>query len=194
MKRLSRLALVCCAAWGFAPAANALSIPFILNGNAGPGLLGGNENPVIVGGGSGGLVGGGIVYDTDTNVLSIEIAWGSANGFTDLTGAATLGHIHGATTSSAPTGYSQNASPLIDLNTLSGWDSSASAGGFDNDVVLSEAQEAFLLANRLYINVHTSANPGGEIRGHLIAVPEPSTLVLTALGLALLGARRRTNA
>jgi hypothetical protein len=36
-----------------------------------------------------------------------------------------------------------------------------------------------------YLNVHTTNFPGGEIRGFLVAAPEPASLVL--LGSALLG-------
>ncbi len=35
-----------------------------------------------------------------------------------------------------------------------------------------------------YLNIHTTQFPGGEIRGFLVAVPEPSTLLLLASGLA----------
>jgi hypothetical protein len=33
--------------------------------------------------------------------------------------------------------------------------------------ILTPAQEADLLAGKWYFNVHTQANPGGEIRGQL---------------------------
>ena len=48
-------------------------------------------------------------------------------------------------------------------------------------------------AANLYFNVHTTTFGGGEIRGNLAVVPEPSTYVLMASGLAGLGliARRR---
>jgi hypothetical protein len=42
-----------------------------------------------------------------------------------------------------------------------------------------------MLAGETYYNIHTSVVPGGEIRGFLVAVPEPGSLVL--LGSALLG-------
>jgi hypothetical protein len=51
--------------------------------------------------------------------------------------------------------------------------------------------EAVLLAGfaagTTYFNIHTSVNPGGEIRGFLTATtatPEPATLVLMSLALA----------
>src|SRR5687767_12647301 len=44
------------------------------------------------------------------------------------------------------------------------------------------AQLANLMANGLYFNVHTADYPGGEIRGQLILIPEPSALTLVLLG------------
>ncbi len=46
------------------------------------------------------------------------------------------------------------------------------------------AQQLSDLENGLwYVNVHTSTFPGGEIRGQILPVPEPSTLALAGLGL-----------
>jgi len=47
-----------------------------------------------------------------------------------------------------------------------------------------------------YVNIHTSAYGGGEIRGQLAPVPEPSTYALMAIGLGLLtvAKRRRKSA
>jgi hypothetical protein len=49
---------------------------------------------------------------------------------------------------------------------------------------------AELFAGNIYFNIHTNDDnppdfPGGEIRGQLAAVPEPSTSVLLGLGLLL---------
>jgi hypothetical protein len=161
-----------------------------LRGRAGPGLLPGNEIHAINGTpGSGGEVGAGITFDDVTKGLTINVGWGSGQGFTNLTGNATVGHIHGITSSPAPAAFNQTAGVTLGLDNLSGWNNSATNGGFVGTVTLNPAQEAALFAGSMYINVHTSANGPGEIRGNLV-IPEPATLtVLAALGVGLL--RRR---
>ena len=171
---------------------NAATVSFILDGNAGLGLLPGNENPGIGGGGTGGIGPGGISYDTDTNVLSVDIRWGSGNGFTDLSGPVTVSHIHGFT-DPAPAGFSQNRGVQYTLHTLPGFNVSATNGGFVGTVNILETDEAALLEGRAYINVHTAANPGGEIRGQLVPIPAAVWLFGSAL-LGLIGVARGKRA
>ena len=180
----------------FAPlhSSSAAIVSFILDGNAGLGLLPGNENPVATGG-TGGLGSGGISYDTVSNVLSIDIVWGSANGFVDLADDVSASHIHGFT-ASPPAGFSQNADVLYTLHTLPGFDTTATSGGFTGTVGIQEIHEAGLLAGQTYINVHTPQNGGGEIRGQLVVnpVPVPAASWLFGSGLlCLFGLVRRKH-
>lgn len=50
---------------------------------------------------------------------------------------------------------------------------------------------AGIAAGKAYLNIHTSLFPGGEIRGFLDPVPEPSTLLLAGAALASLTLLRR---
>ncbi len=177
--------------------AQASSFQFDLEGKGGSGLLSGNENGAISGSpGIGGEINAGISYDDVSNLLTINVGWGSANGFVDLTGNATAGHIHGPTTSGGTGSFTQNASVKYPLDSLGGWNANATSGGFSGTVTILEADEVALLAGRFYINVHTSANAGGEIRGNLVAVPEPAetgALVGGLAGLFALARRLRTR-
>ena len=57
------------------------------------------------------------------------------------------------------------------------------------------AQLPNILAGRSYINFHTTQFGGGEIRGNIVAIPEPETYALMLGGLALVAgvARRRAR-
>ena len=116
------------------------------------------------------------------------------NGFTDLTGPAVAGHIHGVTAGIAPTSFGQNAPVLIGLDGLAGFNGSATNGGFSGSVTLNAANVANLYAGQLYLNFHTAAYPAGEIRGTLLPVPEPQTYALMLGGLvAVVAYARRKN-
>jgi CHRD domain len=170
--------------------ANAAIINLDLLGKAGSGLIAGNETVTIVGTpGSGGEVGDGITFDNVSLQLTINIAWGSTNGFLNLSGTATDGHIHGPTASGGSASFNQTASPLFFLNTLPVWNTSASNGGSSGTFQLNAGQAADLLAGKFYINIHTGSNPNGEIRGNI--VPEPSSIALLFLSSLVLIRRCR---
>jgi hypothetical protein len=60
----------------------------------------------------------------------------------------------------------------------------------------AEAALAFgMTTGRAYLNIHTTTFPAGEIRGFLVATPEPTTMLLLGTGLASFGAmvRRRSK-
>jgi hypothetical protein len=55
---------------------------------------------------------------------------------------------------------------------------------------------AGLDAGKAYLNLHTTAFPGGELRALLVPVPEPGTYALMLVGVGLVGwsARARRTA
>lgn len=76
--------------------------------------------------------------------------------YKDLTGPATAAHFHG------PAAAGANA-PVVAP-------APSPASPIKAGVNLTSAQLADLLAGRWYFNVHTAANPGGEIRGQMVRV------------------------
>ena len=135
--------------------------------SAAVGLSPANEVPAVTTStGSGGSVSGGITFDTTTSTLSFAMGYGSAAGFTDLTGAATGVHIHG------PAAAGVGGAPvLFDLGALHFPAAIPANGGLIyGSIVYSPAQAADLLAGLNYVNIHTIANSGGEIRGQLVRV------------------------
>lgn len=137
---------------------------------------------------TGGVLGGGIVFDDVTNQLTFDFGFGSAFGFVDLVAPYTAGHIHGPADVGVGGGVQVNLAPFLSLNT-------PVSGRYTGVTALSAAQETMLFDNLLYINIHSGAFPGGEIRGQLVGVsvvPEPGSAALLGMGfLMLAGARRR---
>ena len=78
--------------------------------------------------------------------------------FDGLTGTTTASHFHG------PAVPDSNAGVQIGLT---GFPTGVTSGSFADTVTLNETQEADLLAEKWYINIHTSTFGGGEIRGQL---------------------------
>ena len=70
-----------------------------------------------------------------------------------LTGKAVAAHFHGP----APVG--KNAGVMIPI--------SPNGPSFEGSATLNDAQAKALVDGDMYVNVHTAANKGGEIRGQL---------------------------
>ena len=173
-----------------APSAQAAIINFDLIGTAGAGLRTGNEPGSILGG-SGGEIGAGISFSDVTNLLTVNVGWGSSQGFTDLSSLASNSHIHGPTASVNGNGFTQTAGVLFTLTRSS---NAVTGGIFTNaPILLSATQATQLFDGKFYINLHTANNPGGEMRGFLVAapVPEPAEYAMLLAGLALVGAIAR---
>lgn len=175
----------------FASIAQATVIQFNLTGTAGNGLLFGNE-PAVASGGSGGEIGAGITYDDVANLLTLNVGWGSSQGFTDLSSLANNSHIHVTANNFGNNGTSNFTQTGGVLFTLTRSSNAVTGGTFtDAPLLLSAGQETDLLNGKFYINLHTATNGGGEMRGFLVAVPEPTAPLLGLLGLGSLALRRR---
>jgi hypothetical protein len=77
--------------------------------------------------------------------------------FTGLSGPATLAHIHG------PADVNASAGVICPLTVPS-----AAAGTITGTCTLTAEQLQQLRDGLMYINIHTAANPSGEIRGQLL--------------------------
>ena len=148
------------------------------------GLSGPNEVPTNASPATGDETGLGISLDTVSGNLTLNFAYGSAFGFVDLTGNFSNSHIHlGAdnVAGGVVVGINGNHTP-----------SGTKSGSYSGTVALTAPQQADLLNNLHYINIHSSTFGGGEIRGQLVQVPEPgSAMLLMSAALAALGLRRR---
>jgi hypothetical protein len=138
------------------------------------GLSPANEVPAVTNStGSGGEILSGISFDTNSLTLSFAIGYGSALGFSNLTAPATGAHIHGPATATA------NANVLFNLAAMHLPAGDATQGGLlFGSVVYTPEEASNLLAGLDYINIHTTNNPGGEIRGQLIPLADLSPTLI----------------
>jgi hypothetical protein len=112
---------------------------------------------------------GQVVLNAAQTMITVDESWSG------LTAPATASHIHG------PGGVGTNAPVLFPFSGVP----AATAGSIPTQSFsITPTQVGYLFSGYLYMNVHTSTFPGGEIRDQLILVPEPSALALVGLGLA----------
>lgn len=104
-----------------------------------------NEVPPKAGQGSGSVD---AVFDKDTN----QLRW-KAN-YSGLSGPVTAAHFHG------PASIGANAGVVLP------WTGPITSP-MEGSATLTAAQAADLIAGRWYANLHTAANPAGEVRGQL---------------------------
>ena len=91
-----------------------------------------------------------VSYDTADKKLS----W--TGSYSGLTGPVTVAHFHG------PAAIGRNAGIAVGIAMGS------TPGAFEGFTTITDAQAADLAAGRWYVNLHTAANPAGEIRGQVL--------------------------
>lgn len=109
-------------------------------------MNGASEVPANASSGSGEAT---VTLDTATNMLTYNVT------FSGLTGAATMGHIHG------PAAPGANAGVVVPF-------AGPVVSPLHGQATITASQAADLMAGKYYANIHTDANKGGEIRGQLI--------------------------
>ena len=101
-------------------------------------------------------------FDTASKELKYTLT------FDGLSGPATPAHFHGPATRGqsggviAPIGGANPTSPV------------------SGSVTLTEDQAKALRSGKIYVNVHTAADPGGEIRGQVLHVKAKKTAAVPA--------------
>ena len=108
-------------------------------------LKGASEVPPTTSPGTGNLT---ATYDTSSTKLSWK---GNLSG---LRGNATAAHVLG------PAEPGKNAAVMVPAP-------GTSTGAFEGTATLTDEQAKALTAGQTYFNVHTAANPNGEIRGQV---------------------------
>jgi len=136
--RSSLTALACTAIFGLATPSMAANV------NLKADLKAGNEVPPVDSKGTGSVTAS---YDTSSKKLSWK---GSVSG---LSGPATAAHFHAGEAG-------KNGGVVVPI-------AGADKGSFEGSATLTDEQATDLMAGKWYVNVHTAANKGGEIRGQV---------------------------
>jgi hypothetical protein len=151
-----------------------------------------------------------VTIDTMADTMRVQVT------FSGLQGTTTASHIHAAT----PSPGTGAAGVATTIPTFPNFPLGVTSGTYDQtfDMTLdSSYNPAYIAANggtpasaeaalfaaiaagEAYLNIHTTVVPGGEIRGFLVPVPEPSSLAMggaavicVACGSRLFGRRART--
>lgn len=161
-------------------------------------LAGANEVPTVASPGTGSAT---VVLDPTAQTIQVNAT------FSGLTSNDVAAHIHCC----APLGT--NAGVATTVPAFPGFPLGVTSGSYSSAVfdltqptiynpafvtleggTIPQAEAALIMGiehGMTYLNIHTTNNPGGEIRGQLEPVPEPTTLVLWGTMMAGFGIVRR---
>jgi hypothetical protein len=106
-------------------------------------LKGVDETPPTTSAGTGMVMAS---YDTDTKMFTYDVT------YSGLTGPAKAAHFH-----EGPVGKAGKPVLMVTV-----------APEIKGSATLTDAQAAGLESGNWYFNIHTAANPGGEVRGQLL--------------------------
>jgi MYXO-CTERM domain-containing protein len=166
-----------------------------------------NENPATPSAGTGFAL---VTLDTTAQTLEVNVVFSNLLAFipgTSTPSGTTASHIHCcvappgnigvATTTPSFTGFplgvdSGSFDRVLDLTSASSYNPAFVTA----NVNLAGAETALvngLLAGQTYLNIHTNAFGGGEVRAFLTPTPEPTTVALALSGFGALWLIRRRS-
>ncbi len=147
-----------------------------------------------------------VTIDDIANTMRVQVT------FSGLVATNTAAHIHCCT--AAP--FTATAGVATTTPTFTGFPGGVTSGSYDHvfDMTLAASYNptfvtnnggtaasaeavlfAGMAAGKTYLNIHSGTFPGGEIRGFLVATPEPGAVSLVGLALAgLFALKRRISA
>ncbi len=178
-----------------APASQAMPITFVAN------LVGSLEVPPTGSPATGHAT---VIIDPAANTMQVDVS------FSGLEAPTTASHIHCCLLSPFETGVSVGVATTVPF--FPGFPIGVTSGTYSHDFDLLDAAsynpafvtleggtvaqaEAALIAGieagKSYLNIHTQEFPTGEIRGFLVAAPEPAGLVVLASAFIGFGLARR---
>ena len=95
-----------------------------------------------------------VAYNKETKMLTYTLNWSG------LTDKPTMAHIHGTAPRGTNAGVKHDLTKVLKKETSGNFTDSVKVDG-------NNIKEDSLLSGFYYFNIHTPANPGGEIRGQI---------------------------